>query len=106
MIYLPFCFCFLYGFILPLYIEGVGTYWKEEYKEAVGSMFWLDDSLNRGDTACDLSLVFVFFSLSVPETLQEYNSMVEGAGITQYSFLWAVSTLLLPPLTEEIIFEV
>ena len=105
MIYLPVLLLFsIWFYFAIIYREGVGTYWKENTKRLSGACFGWTILLTVAMQHAT-SLVFVFFQLVSPETLQEYNSMVEGAGITQFSFLWAVSTLLLPPLTEEIIFR-
>lgn len=51
------------------------------------------------------SLVFAVISMLSPATIDNYSQMVETSGLTQYSFAWFLSTLILPPLTEEIIFR-
>lgn len=50
---------------------------------------------------------FVFTAVEIvsPRLLEEYTELVESAGMSDYSLLWAVSVLILPPLTEEIIFR-
>ena len=41
----------------------------------------------------------------LPAAVENYSQMVETSGLTEYSFVWFLSTLILPPLTEEIIFR-
>lgn len=41
----------------------------------------------------------------MPSAMDQYTEMIDSSGISQYSILWAVSTLILPPIVEEIIFR-
>ena len=51
------------------------------------------------------SLLMAGINIVAPSVMQNYVDMVESSGLTQYSLLWAVATLILPPLTEEVIFR-
>lgn len=51
------------------------------------------------------SLVFTLIDMFSPAAVENYSQMVETSGLTEYSFVWFLSTLILPPLTEEIIFR-
>lgn len=52
-----------------------------------------------------ISLLFVFLAIVMPKKLEEYTNMVNSSSLASYSFLWIFSTLILPPLAEEIIFR-
>ena len=51
------------------------------------------------------SLVMILIQLISPSSMAEYNSLVEVSGISSYSVMWAITTLILPPFAEEIIFR-
>ena len=51
------------------------------------------------------SLVFTLIDMFSPAAVENYSQMVVTSGLTEYSFVWFLSTLILPPLTEEIIFR-
>lgn len=51
------------------------------------------------------SFVFTAVEWISPKLMDEYSELVESAGMSDYSLIWAVSILILPPLTEEIIFR-
>ena len=50
-------------------------------------------------------IVFGIISVVAPDLMEAYTRMMETSGVTEYSVMWCVSTLILPPLTEEIIFR-
>lgn len=52
-----------------------------------------------------LALFFGVLDQILPKQMEEYVEMMESAGVTDYSIVWAVGTLILPPLAEEIIFR-
>ena len=52
-------------------------------------------------TSLLMSLIMMF----APDVMNEYSQMVEISGMTSYSLLWFIGTLILPPVTEEIIFR-
>ena len=40
-----------------------------------------------------------------PSAIEDYTELVETAGVNEYSPVWVIGTLILPPLVEEIIFR-
>lgn len=51
------------------------------------------------------SLLMVFMDFMMPSAMNDYAELVENSGLTQYSLLWVIATLILPPLVEEVIFR-
>lgn len=51
------------------------------------------------------SLIMVAINALMPSVMNEYTDMIDSSGVSQYSVLWAVATLILPPLVEEVIFR-
>lgn len=47
------------------------------------------------------TLIMVLVSVLLPSVMEEYNTLVDGSGITTYGLMWVISTLVLPPLVEE-----
>ena len=41
----------------------------------------------------------------MPSAMEDYTELVETSGLTQYSPVWVIATLVLPPLVEETIFR-
>lgn len=52
-----------------------------------------------------MSIIFALIAIILPKAMEAYTNMVEDSGMSDYSLMWVVSTLILPPLTEEIIFR-
>ena len=52
-----------------------------------------------------ISLLMAAIYAIMPSAMDQYTEMIDSSGISQYSILWAVSTLTLPPIVEEIIFR-
>lgn len=52
-----------------------------------------------------ITLLFVLIAAISPDTLDNYNQMMEASGVTSYSLIWFIGTILLPPLVEELIFR-
>lgn len=52
-----------------------------------------------------IDLLFILVSILSPETMDSYMQLMEDSGITSYSVAWFFSTLVLPPLVEELIFR-
>ena len=52
-----------------------------------------------------ISLLMAAIYVIMPSAMDQYTEMIDSSGISQYSILWAVSTLILPPIVEEIIFR-
>lgn len=51
------------------------------------------------------SLIMGMVGMLFPSALADYAELVEMSGLTQYSFTWVISTLILPPLVEEVAFR-
>lgn len=47
------------------------------------------------------TLIMVLVNVLFPSVMEEYNTLVDGSGITTYGLMWVISTLVLPPLVEE-----
>lgn len=47
------------------------------------------------------TLIMVLVNILLPSVMEEYNTLVDGSGITTYGLMWVISTLVLPPLVEE-----
>lgn len=47
------------------------------------------------------TLIMVLVNALLPSVMEEYNTLVDGSGITTYGLMWVISTLVLPPLVEE-----
>lgn len=52
-----------------------------------------------------MSLLFIFLAILMPQSLNSYNELVESSGMLSYSVIWVFSSLILPPLTEELLFR-
>lgn len=51
------------------------------------------------------NLIFTGITWISPAFVENYDSLVESSGITEYSLMWLFSTLILPPIVEETIFR-
>lgn len=51
------------------------------------------------------SILLTLVSQLLPKAMENYENLVESSGLTEYSLMWVLSTLLLPPLVEEMIFR-
>lgn len=52
-----------------------------------------------------VSLLLLLLAALLPNSMAYYTSLVEDSGMTSYSVVWFISTVLLPPLTEELVFR-
>lgn len=52
-----------------------------------------------------ISIVLSVIAMLLPSFFQNYTELVEASGLSDYSVAWLFSTLILPPLAEEIIFR-
>lgn len=62
---------------------------------------WVDSTFLALGLQFLTTLVMVLILVTLPAAMEEYESLVEGSGITQYGVMWFVSTVVLPPLVEE-----
>lgn len=51
------------------------------------------------------SLIITFVDLLAPSVINDYMELIETSGMENYSILWAVATLILPPILEETVFR-
>ena len=51
------------------------------------------------------TLVMLAIAAIAPPAIDNYSQMIESSGVSQYSLMRAISTLILPPLVEEIVFR-
>lgn len=51
------------------------------------------------------SIIMAGIAVLLPEQMEQYTDMIEQSGITDYSIIWVLSSVILPPLAEEIIFR-
>lgn len=47
------------------------------------------------------TVIMVVVDAYLPAAMDEYQNLVESSGITSYGLMWAIATLVLPPLVEE-----
>lgn len=52
-----------------------------------------------------ISIVLTVIAMLLPSFFQNYIQLVEASGVSDYSVAWMFSTLILPPLAEELIFR-
>lgn len=52
-----------------------------------------------------LDLLFILFGAWAPQALNDYSNMVESSGMISYSLTWFISTIILPPVMEELLFR-
>ena len=51
------------------------------------------------------SLIMAAIDFLAPSVMNDYVELVESSGMSNYSVLWVISTLILPPLLEEVVFR-
>ena len=51
------------------------------------------------------SIILAIVARSLPDAMDNYQNLIENSGLTEYSLMWVFSTLILPPLVEEMIFR-
>lgn len=52
-----------------------------------------------------ISLLMAAIYIVMPSAMDQYTEMIDSSGVTEYSILWAVATVILPPVVEETIFR-
>lgn len=52
-----------------------------------------------------VTLLMAFIAALMPKAVSEYSSMIESSGISKYSVMWFIATVVLPPLVEETVFR-
>ena len=51
------------------------------------------------------SIILAIVAQALPDAMDNYQNLIENSGLTEYSLMWLLSTLILPPLVEELIFR-
>ena len=51
------------------------------------------------------SIILAIVAQVLPDAMDNYQNLIENSGLTEYSLMWVFSTLILPPLVEEMIFR-
>lgn len=51
------------------------------------------------------SIILAIVAQVLPDAMDNYQNLIENSGLTEYSLMWVLSTLILPPLVEEMIFR-
>ena len=103
-------------YLIPLAIFGLWYYFA--FVDQKGTENSLSVKIKKLDiTGCLILVVFTFSIQHVtslvmavinqlfPQAMETYTEMIDSSGITEYSLMWVVSTLILPPLVEEMIFR-
>lgn len=52
-----------------------------------------------------VSLVLLPINLIFPDAMEQYSEMMEMSSATDYSFIWYIALIILPPLVEETVFR-
>lgn len=52
-----------------------------------------------------VTILMTVIALLAPQTMQEYGQMMESSGANNYSIVWFIATVVLPPVVEETIFR-
>ena len=92
---------YYFAFIEPV---GVSTFTGEQTRKLSPSCFiWLAVLAFAIQHA--ISLLMGLIAVLMPSAMEDYTELVETSGLTQYSPVWVIATLVLPPLVEETIFR-
>ena len=62
---------------------------------------WVDSALLALGLQFLTTLIMVLILITLPAAMEEYESLIDDSGITQYGIMWFISTVVLPPLVEE-----
>ena len=98
-------------YLIPLAIFGLWYYFA--FVDQKGTENSLSVKIKKLDiTGCLILVVFTFSIQHVtslvmavinqlfPQAMETYTEMIDSSGITEYSLMWVVSTLILPPWTD------
>ena len=84
--------------------RGAAAFMKRQTRRLSPSCFgWL--VILTYAVAHAVSLIMAIVAVMLPTAMENYTEMVDSSGLSEYSLLWAVATLILPPLVEETIFR-
>lgn len=105
MIYLVlavvFCMWFYFAFVEK---QGTASFAAEQTKRLSPAAFgWL--VILAFTVEHVITLLISVIGMLMPSAMQYYNTLVETSGVLHYSVLWAIATLIFPPIVEETIFR-
>lgn len=92
---------YYFAFVAPV---GIKVYTEERTKRITPVCFgWI--ALLAFALEHATSLIVAVVAAVAPQAFENYESMVESSGLSEYSVMWYFATLILPPLVEEIVFR-
>lgn len=109
----------LYSFLVYMVALAMALLWYYfAFVAPVGTKVYTEESTKRITPVCfgwiallafalehATSLIVAVVAAVAPQAFENYESMVEGSGLSEYSVMWYFATLILPPLVEEIVFR-
>lgn len=95
---------FLWYYFAVINKDGVGVYLdKQTDRISPVSFLWI--VLLALSVQHITSIVLTAIGIVLPSAMESYIDLIEASGATDYSFLWIISTVVLPPLVEETAFR-
>lgn len=95
---------FLWYYFSVISKNGVGAYLdKQTTRINPVSFLWI--VLLALSVQHITSIILSLIGIILPSALESYVELIESSGATDYSFLWIISTIVLPPLVEETAFR-
>ncbi|HIZ81892.1 MAG TPA: CPBP family intramembrane metalloprotease [Candidatus Mediterraneibacter pullistercoris] len=92
---------YYFAFVEPV---GTGRFAAAQTKRLTPSCFlWLVPLTFAVQHA--ISLLMAMVAMLMPSAMENYTEMVETSGLSEYSPVWVIATLILPSLVEETIFR-
>ena len=84
--------------------KGVSMYMAEQTRKLKGADFgWI--ALLTLAVQHAVSLILTLIGILLPSSMENYTEMIETSGVSDYSLLWVIGTVILPPIVEETIFR-
>lgn len=69
--------------------------------QGIARTTWIDAALLGIGMQFVTTFIMVLVLLFLPAAMDEYQTLVEESGITEYGIMWFIATIILPPLVEE-----
>lgn len=84
--------------------KGISMYMAEQTRKLKGADFgWI--ALLTLAVQHAVSLILTLIGILLPSSMENYTEMIETSGVSDYSLLWVIGTVILPPIVEETIFR-
>lgn len=84
--------------------QGMKTFWSDQTARIRPiSILWA--ALLTFAISHVVSILMAVIGLLLPSAMDNYTELMETSGFTQYSLVWVLSTLILPPVVEETVFR-